>query len=193
VNDDTGETTGDILSDFSDLRLMQLLLADLHDDLPERVRRFRYLTDLSGALGQGGTMIFGGTPAYAAFSEARSSFVNGNFVATIVLCQSLVESLLAAFLHAGIMDELPPRIAFDETLKRCHSQGILSDTDVVDLKKLATLRNPLTHFRHLEDKQHPDRRAMEEQSSGADILRKDAYFAVGLAVRMLAKPPFRFG
>jgi hypothetical protein len=36
----------DLLSDVSDYEILRYLLADLHDDLKSRLRRFRYLIDL---------------------------------------------------------------------------------------------------------------------------------------------------
>jgi hypothetical protein len=69
--------------------------------LQGKVTRFRYLFDLGVELGTYRTMLFGGHVTYNAWVEARSSFVHGNYVATVLLCQSLVENLLAAFLHGG--------------------------------------------------------------------------------------------
>lgn len=66
---------------ISDLDAVSHLLADLHDELPGKVTRFRHLADLGGALGSQGTMLFGGTAAFNAWMEARSSFVHGNFAA----------------------------------------------------------------------------------------------------------------
>lgn len=77
----------DLLSDLSDLDFVRHLLANLHDDIPGKVSRFRMLTDLGGQMGRSGTMIFGGHAAYHAWVEARSSFVHGNYVATILLCR----------------------------------------------------------------------------------------------------------
>src|SRR5581483_1200033 len=106
----------DLLSDVTELDLVRHLLADLHDDLIEKVARFRQLIDLGLQMGRR-TMIFGGHAAHHAWIEARSSFVHGNYAATVLLCQSLVENLLAAFLHAGLlMDDLPDRMLFG---KRC--------------------------------------------------------------------------
>jgi hypothetical protein len=141
---------------------------------PGRVARLRYLTDLGADLGAHGTMLFGGQTTYHAWAEARSSFIHGNYVATIVLCQSLAENLLAAFLHGGPVDDLPPRIHFDETLRRCRASGLLIDQDLNDLKKLTSLRNPLTHFRDLGDKHNLDRRSMITGAYAADLLRTDA-------------------
>jgi hypothetical protein len=47
----------DLLSPVSDLQLVRCLLADLHDDLPGKIARFRQLSDLSEALGSHGTMM----------------------------------------------------------------------------------------------------------------------------------------
>lgn len=56
----------DLLSDLSEMDFVRHLLADLHDNLPEKVSRFRMLTDLGGQMGPSGTMIFGGHAAMRA-------------------------------------------------------------------------------------------------------------------------------
>lgn len=184
----------DLLSDLSDLDFVRHLLADLHDDLPGKVGRFRMLTDLGGQMGPSGTMIFGGHAAYHAWVEARSSFVHGNYVATILLCQGLVEHLLAAYLHAGLMvDDIPDRIQFADTLRRCREREVISDEDVTDLRSMMALRNPLSHFRHVDDGSNLDRRSIYESRSADDLLRHDAIFSIGLAVRMLSRPAFLLG
>lgn len=184
----------DLLSELTELDVVRHMLADLHDDLPEKVTRFRMLTDLGSAMGRSGTMIFGSAAAWHAWREARSSFVHGNFVATILLCQGLVEQLLAAYLHAGLlMDDLPDRIKFSETLARCREFDIIADEDEQDLRRLMDLRNPLSHFRNVNDSSHLERRSLDEGTTPIELLERDAIFAVGLAVRMLAKPEFRLG
>lgn len=191
---ESGSDQPDLLSELSDLDFVQHLLAEMHDDLPGKVSRFRMLTDVGREMGPNGTMIFGGHAAYYAWVEARSSFVHGNFAATVLLCQGLVEHLLAAYLHAGLMiDDIPERIPFRETLRRCSDQDVISDQDVADLQKLMDLRNPLSHFRHVHDASNLDRRSIDTGQHAMDLIRHDAIFAIGLAVRMLAKPAFRLG
>lgn len=73
----------DLLSDLTDLDFARHLLAEMHDDLARS--RYRMLTDFSRDLGPNGTMIFGG-PGHPLLDRARSSFVHGNFAATILLC-----------------------------------------------------------------------------------------------------------
>ena len=184
----------DLLSDLTDLDFARHLLAEMHDDLYGKISRYRMLTDFSRDLGPNGTMIFGGQAAHFAWIEARSSFVHGNFAATILLCQGLVEHLLAAWLHGGLLiDDIPNRISFRETLRRCRERDVISDLDVTDLQRLMGLRNPLSHFRHVDDAGNLDRRSLDTGQQAADVVRHDAIFAIGLAVRMLAKPAFRLG
>jgi len=184
----------DLLSSVSDLDAISHLLADLHDDLRGKVTRFRYLADIDGSLGSGGTMIFGGSATFTAWTEARSSFVHGNFAATILLCQSLAENLLAAFLHAALpMEDLPPRIAFRETLKRCRDRDLITGKEAGELERLMSLRNPLSHFRPVDNDQNIDRRAMTARLRPEALIEQDASFAIGLAVRILGKAPFRLG
>lgn len=95
MNDDAEQV--DMFSPTSDVGFMKLLLAELHDDLPDKVARFRQLADLSQQLGANGTMFSGGQESYQAWLEARSSFVHGNYIATVMLCQGLAEHLLAHF------------------------------------------------------------------------------------------------
>lgn len=179
----------ELLSDLDALDLTRVLLRDLYDDLPQRVARFRYIADIGKSMGKGGTMIFGGQAASNAYLEARSSFVNGNFIATVILCQSLIENLLAAFLYAS-SEILPEKIKFVETLRRSKEKGILSDEDARELKRLIELRNPLMHFRDVNDDGNLTRRSIAENVSADEILERDAYFAIGVAIKILSKKPF---
>ena len=147
-----GNFDGDLLSPISELGFVRFLLADLHDDLDGKTARFRQLTDLSGALGSSGTMLPGAYTTSAAWREARTSFVQGNFVATVMLCQGLAEHVLAAHLEMLMDDDpLPPKISFVETLRRCRERSVISEEDAADMRRLMALRNPLSHFRTIDD------------------------------------------
>ena len=176
----------------ADVELFQLMLEDLHQELEGKLVRYRQLTELGRVLGESGTMVFGGMGAYTALVEARSSFVHGNFIATIFLCQSLIENCLAGLLHLRA-EELPLKITFNETLARCEAIGILTADEVVDLKKLTAMRNPLTHFRNVSDPDNLTRRSMNAGLPAEDLLAEDAGFAIDIVMRVLAKRPFRVG
>jgi hypothetical protein len=184
----------DLFAQSGELGLVRFLLADLHDALLGKVTRFRHLTDLSGALGSSGTMLPCGETTYAAWTEARSSFIHGNYVATVLLCQGLAEHLLAAHLDLGINGEqLPKRPRFQETLRRCRPRGLITDQDGEDLKRLMELRNPLSHYRSIDDPSNLSRRALLSGSPAEAHLQGDAGFAISMAARLLALPAFRLG
>jgi hypothetical protein len=188
------DVADDLFSPITELGLMQLLLADLHDDLVGKVARFRQLSDLSMALGSSGTMLSGGETTYHAWAEARSSFVHGNFIATVMVCQGLAEHLLASHLSLSLTaEELPERITFRETLDRCLAGNVISEADAADLRRLMSLRNPLSHFRSIDDPSNLSRRVLDERQDAEEHLRRDATFAIGMAVRLLALPSFRLG
>ena len=91
------------------------------------------------------------------------------------------------------MDDFPKRISFTETLRRCRDRKVISEQDATELRRLMDLRNPLSHFRHLDDATNLSRRVMVTMDPAEEHLRRDATFAIGLAVRLLASPPFRIG
>ena len=182
----------DMLSEVSEMAIVQGLLAELHDDLKERVSRTRQLLDISSTLGTNGTMIPGGEVAFGAWCEARASFVTGNFIATVLLCQAMAEQVLASYL-AMLLDSEPikNRIYFADTVKICEAKGIISAKDATDFKDLSNLRNPLSHHRHLSDKTNLGRRVIDDQISAHEQLRRDATFAIGVAVKLLSLSAFR--
>lgn len=146
---------------------------------------------MSATLGSNGTTIFGEVAGWA-WGEARSSFVNGNYLATVLVCQAMAEQMLASYLTMQLIPEpLPRRVAFRDTLSRCEAQGIISAADARDFQRMADLRNPLSHYRHIDDLTNLTRRGINDQLGSDEQLRRDATFAIGMAVRLLALPPFR--
>ncbi|MEO5774462.1 MAG: hypothetical protein ABIQ32_10145 [Sphingomicrobium sp.] len=180
-----------LLSPIGELEFVRLLLADLHDDLDGKIGRFRQLTDLSGALGSAGTMLPGAYTTSAAWREARISFVQGNYVATVMLCQGLAEHVLAAHLEMLGGDGLPPKITFPETLRRCQDHSVIAQHDADDMRRLMALRNPLSHFRAIDDPATLMQRVLQTRESPDSHLLRDATFAISMAIRLLALPAFR--
>lgn len=187
-----GHAEKDLLSPIGELGFVRLLLADLHDDLDGKIGRFRQLTDLSGRLSSSGTMLPGTYTTWAAWREARTSFIQGNFVATVMLCQGLAEHVLAAHLEMMLGgDPLPPKIAFAETLRRCQEHSVIGQHDADDMRRLMALRNPLSHFRAIDDPATLMQRVLQTRESPESHLLRDATFAISMAIRLLALPAYR--
>jgi hypothetical protein len=139
-------------------------------------------------------MLPGGETTHAAWTEARTSFIHGNYVATVLLCQGLAEHILAAHLALGIDREgLPNRVSFHETVLRSIASNLITERDAEDLRRLMTLRNPLSHYRSINDPSNLSRRVLDTKVSAESHLRSDANFAISMAIRLLALPAFRLG
>jgi hypothetical protein len=187
----SNEVQRDLFSDAGTLNFVQILLAELHDDLFGKVARLRQLADLSKTLGPGGTMIPGGEVAYTAWLEARSSFIQGNHIATVMLCQSLAENLLAAHISAGLKaEELPKRVSFKDTIQRCVSRGVFDEPFSRELITMMNIRNPLSHYRDINDPSNLSRRVLDSRIPVVAHLRGDASFALATAIKLLSLPPF---
>lgn len=182
----------DLFSNLKELDLVRFLLADLHDDLLGKVGRLHQLTEVSSALGAAGTMMPGGEKVLAAWLEARSSFVHGNYMAAVLLCQSLAEDMLAAHLEMG-RDRagLSSRPSFRETLRRSVDGGVIPEQIAYELEKLMEIRNPLSHYRDLQDRSNLSRRVLDTCRSAESQLFADATFAMSVTVKLLALPAFR--
>jgi len=182
-----------LFSPLTDVDFFRHLIVDLHDDVAGKVARFKQLADLTLEHGAVLAMISGGT-AFSSWLEARSSFVHGNFVATVMLCQGMAEHMLASHLAMGMDSKpLPRKIRFEQTLKRCQDEGVISQREAEDLERLLSLRNPLSHYRDVNDEANLDRRAIHTQMPAREHLVSDATFAISMAVRLLALPSFRVG
>jgi len=88
------------------------LLGELHDDLPGRLSRLRLLTAFDDDFGGSGVMLRSGDAAFLAYTEARSPFVIGNFLAAVLLTQAAIENILASHLILTGRD-LPKRTKFE--------------------------------------------------------------------------------
>jgi hypothetical protein len=182
----------DLLSKIEDVDALRVLLADMHDDLNGKVGRFRLVAELSAALGSMGAMMPGGETVFPAWTEARSSFVHGNYVATVLLCQGIAEHILAAHLTLGINGEEPSnRISFNETLNRCVARDVITQEDADDLRRLMGLRNPLSYYRTVDDPSNLSQRILNTMLPAEAHLLNDASFAMSMAIRLLALSVFR--
>jgi hypothetical protein len=56
-----------------------------------------------------------------------------------------------------------------------------------------TLRNPLSHYRSINDPSNLSRRVLDTMFPAESHLRSDASFAISMAIRLLALPAFRLG
>jgi hypothetical protein len=182
-------------------RAFRTLLADLHDDMPFRVERLRYLWMLESDFGDG-HLFLPGEHSGAAYGELRHAFVSGNFISVVLLGQCLLENVLAAHvsfdkdtseIKGRSYESLREKPSYRDTLGACERLGVLSIMEVKELLRLADRRNALAHFRSVNDEMALWRRAASAGMATGLLSFEDARFAMGLVVRVLAKPEFVVG
>lgn len=118
------------------------------------------------------------------FQEAVMCFVNGQFIACIVLGFSVVERSFAARLHS--IDKPVPRNA-EDLLKAAKNQGWLDNDEFVQLNAAREYRNPVTHFRDTLDPSRPDIRALPFGKDVYAVLEQDAKHILCASIGVLDK------
>jgi len=112
------------------------------------------------------------TETCVAMQEARSSYVHGNFAATLALALSYVEHV--------INDALPPRQPNERfptmtgAIEMARKAGLLPG-DLLDAATvLSTFRNPFMHRRHPDDPDTLGQRIRNRKAHPKTILEHDA-------------------
>ena len=82
---------------------------------------------------------------------------------------------------------------FQRNFATMPSERVLSLEDSASVERLANLRNPLSHLRNVNNSSNLTRRSMNADQEVSDVLKADAYFAIGIAIKVLSKPPFKIG
>jgi hypothetical protein len=129
---------------ISDDELLRWLEEDEARTRPSRVERLRLLVEEYGSEGE--LRWFPGQVTYWAFNEARLAYLQGLFLACILLCQVCVEHVLGGlFMMAG--DDKAARANFGQMLRAAGREGYLSAEEVDLFNRLRRTRNPYAHPR----------------------------------------------
>lgn len=118
--------------------------------------------------------------------ESIHCFINGQFIATVVLGFSFIErSLAGRFFEIG-RTELE-RANSESLLDAALEQEWLSSEEHQHLNILRSLRNPIVHFRDPGDPDRPEIRAILSAKEPYAMLEMDARLVLGAACRIANK------
>lgn len=154
---------------------------------PDRAQRFAELMLLGEP--HGGRMLFG--DCAVALWEAQWSYVNGQFLCTILTSQACVEKLLSGLVEAIGLDE--PEARYGQLLRRAKERAILAPFEYEVLDRLRRTRNPRAHFRGVNHPEHPARRALVTAEPFDVQLRRDAQAAIHTLIHLANRGPFALG
>lgn len=146
-----------------------------------RVLRLRDLLDTMPVPSDGLTFL-GGEASQICFEEVRRCYMDGSYMAVVLLALAYVERVLAAVLYAAGW-EAAKKAPFGEVLRKAHQDGFLSDLDWRAYQDLARLRNSHAHFRSPGSSESMTARMVEENAFPREVLAKDAK----RALRAMAK------
>jgi len=127
-----------------------------------------------------------GTLSQLLFKEVLSTFVAGQYIATIVLAFSLVERTVAGRL-AFVGDNSGALAKSEALLKNALERGWLKKEEHECLDKLRKLRNPIVHFRDHLSETRPEVRAALTARTTEQVLEHDAKQILEATIHVLQK------
>ena len=158
------------------------------DDTKGRGKRARRLRDLLDILPvpSEGLFFVGGDESVACFDEVRRCYLDGSYLAVVLLCLSFVERELAGLLYEGGWN--PAKSArLGSVLEKAHEAGVLSMPDWQTFRELARIRNSYAHFRPPLSSTSLMARALKQDDLPNEILAKDAMLALQAMSRIVRR------
>ena len=158
------------------------------DDKKGRTARARRLRELLAVLPapEEGVSHVGGEESVICFNEVRRCYVDGSYLATVLLCLAYVERELAAGLYAeGWEDAKSAQLG--RVLKKAHEDGMLSGVEWQTYREVAKLRNSHAHFRPPGSPESLIARVVHENALPMEVLAKDARCAIQAMARVVRR------
>jgi HEPN domain-containing protein len=175
--------------EYTDDRISEFLTEEDVVSRPFRVERMKFLLNEWGEPRH--LLLPGGLIAAPAFEEARLCFLNGEFIACVLLSQVVLEHVLAGALKMAGRDDLE-RAGFEKLLREALSEGIISGEEFEAFDSLRERRNPYVHSRHPTDAGGLVRRMTAEDRELEELFETDARLAVQTMFRLLKRGPYGF-
>ena len=156
---------------------------------PIRISRLAFVTNEYGPPRH--LLIPGGFVPAHAFEEARWCYVNGQFIGCVLLCQVVLEHILAGQFYLMGKDRIAES-GFKNLCTEAETERFISAEERKIFDSLRVKRNPYVHPRGMDRADRIERRIMLEESDIYEILDEDARLAIGAVFRLLKRYPFAF-
>ena len=153
-----------------------------------RASRLQLLVKEYGSEGEG-KIFFGGPVSAWAFQESRLAYLNGLFLACIVLCQICLEYTLSTLLHLEEQGEVQGS-RYQTLLRQALDHRFITTEEFALFDELRKQRNPYVHFRTPTDHDSVLQRSAQLDTPSEDLLVEDAERAIVGLLRMFQRHPF---
>lgn len=146
-----------------------------------RLSRFRYFYKY---FPQYETIMFGSDESYRIFHEVKNCFINGEYIAVLILSQSFIERRFQESLKISGLEK-ESNYTFSKILKNLAGNGTIPEyfLDKVDAMRLK--RNPFVHLKEVMEKNNLYSRSSKIDKDANDVLQKDAEEAISLMFESL--------
>jgi len=159
--------------------------------LDSRTRRLEFIVNEFGS--EDGYQLFhGGDLTKAFFEEARWCFVNGQFIACVLLCQCFLENSLRSMLSAGgfVKDEWLEKVGFYDLIKKAHESGQISDEEAEDFHWTRKSRIQYIHPKPIFSERHIAHRMLQENKTLDELNENNAKKAIKIIFNLIQRQPF---
>ena len=161
------------------------LEADDTNGRPMRLERLRDLLDMLPVPSDGLTFLGGETSAIC-FDEVRRCYLEGSYLAVVLLCLAYIERELAADLYAKGWNQAE-KAPIAGVLSKAYEDGALSELGWRTYRELSHLRNSRAHFRTPGHPESMLARVVEANALPDEVLAKDASRAVRAMATMVER------
>lgn len=161
-------------------RIEILLAKQDRESLSARVERINYLRKITPSrMGLMGSM-----DLVFVFQEAKSSYVNGQFIATLLLAQAFIEKVIQSQMEAKGYPGVNRGLKY--MVKYCRDSNLLPSVVLNKIDYLRNIRNPFTHLKPNDYPYHLDIRIYRSKKMVPyKVLEDDAKEALSTMLTVL--------
>ena len=156
----------------------------------ERADRAAWMAQLGWP--ESGWTFFGDYGVIVPWDELRRTFIDGEYLAAILVGQAFLENLLAGLLDFQ-QESLGPRPELADVLRRARDQGWLTPQEFDVLDAVRRMRNPYAHYRTFEHADGLIQRAMAAEEAPDALIEADARAVVKALYHLVNRRPFALG
>lgn len=141
----------------------------------ERLKRLRFLNTIFPK----GYQVTTDIESIYIYDEAKMTYINGEFISSIILAQSYIERTIQKYLGSiGLGKQSRRGIKF--MLKHARQHGIINRALLSRIEKLVNRRNPFTHLQDLDHEYSIMNRIQNEKLEPLEMVMADATMAMRL-------------
>lgn len=168
--------------------LVRFLKKEDTNSFTDRLQRLRFLVEM---FGEPGHLLLPGELSPYLFEEARLCYLNGEYIACVMLCQSLLEELFRGLFRMSGRDDLN-KAGFKEITDEALSKGLITQDEARAFDRIRDHRNRYVHPPPPSSPKRMPRRMVEENKDLFKLMRSDAEKALITTFRIIKHHPFYF-